>query len=178
MDSDPIGQLQALLDQRASLLESITAGHSALGSIRKNRFQFTADDPTSAQRLAPTTAAVDDPIYGRLLRTAHDMQVQIEERLRPVVNELLQSQVATLRGQSERGQSALKDCLSQIDDSVANCFARMDQYQRLRAELTALNQRLADFGATPEPFAPTLETNDVVAGIMSGLKGLRAEGKI
>jgi len=174
MDSDPIGRLQALLDQRAKLLESVSASRSAFGSIRTNLSQFGADDPTPALRLAPSS---DDPVYGRLLRTAHDIQTQIENRLRPVVNDILQARVATLRGQSEQGQSALKDCLSQIDGSIMNCFAQMDQYQRLRAELTALNQRLADLGATPEPLMPMVEANDIVSGILSRLENLHAERK-
>lgn len=178
MDPDPIKQLQNLLDDPGKVLEKISSIHSALDSIKSNPPQSSGAEsmasPAGQRRGAPT----DDPVFGRLLQALRDMQAQIEERIRPVAQEMVRYEVARLRDQSDEHQSALKECLAQVDQNILNCFARMDEYQRRRADLSALNLRLANLGAAPEPLPPTLALDNTAESIVARLEGLRLAGKL
>ena len=120
-DLDPIKQLQSLLDDRGKVLEKISGIHSALNSLKEPR---TSDAHT---RYAGGVAPLADPnpnftgealLYDRLLQTLHDMQAQIEERVRPLAQLTLQAEVAQLRDQFARDQAALKESLARIDQCM------------------------------------------------------------
>jgi len=132
------------------MLEQITSVHSTLGSLR-------GDPPSSfALQSAPDSsfdaaATVVDAHYRRLLQALQEMQSQIEQRVRPAVQMVVQNQVDQLRGQSDKKIAALRDCLGQIDRCVLQCLAGLDEYQKRYADLDALNKNLAGLGISPEP---------------------------
>jgi hypothetical protein len=178
MDSDPIKQLQGLLDDPGKVLEKISSIHSALDSIKTNLPQSAGVETIVGQAAQRPGALPDDPVFGRLLQALRDMQAQIEERIQPIAQEMVRYEVARLRDQSDEHQSALKECLAQIDQNILNCLARMDEYQRRCADLSALNLRLADLGAVPEPLSPTIAIDNAADSIVARLDGLRLTGKI
>jgi hypothetical protein len=177
MDSDPIKQLQGLLDDPGKVLEKISSIHSALDSIKTNLPQSAGAETIVGQAQRPG-ALPDDPVFGRLLQALRDMQAQIEERIQPIAQEMVRYEVARLRDQSDEHQSALKECLAQIDQNILNCLARMDEYQRRCADLSALNLRLTDLGAVPEPLSPRIAIDNAADNIVARLDGLRLTGKI
>ena len=178
MDPDPIKQLQGLLDDPGKVLEKISSIHSALDSIKTNLPQSSETETLVGQATQRPGALPDDPVYGRLLQALRDMQAQIEARIRPIAQEIVRNEVARLRDESDEHQSALKVCLAQIDQNILNCLARMDEYQRRCADLSALNLRLADLGAAPEPLSPTIAIDNAADSIVARLNGLRVAGKI
>lgn len=148
MDQDPIKQLQSFLDQRGQVLEKISSIHSTLGSLRgdpqsSSTSQLAVDSPPAANAV--------DAHYQRLLQALQEMQGQIEQRVRPAVQLVVQSQVDQLRGQSDEKMAALRDCLGQIDRSVLQCLAGLDEYQKRYADLDTLNKNLAGLGVAPAP---------------------------
>ncbi len=150
MDFDPIKQLQSLLEDRGKVLEKISSIHSALGSITSA--QAAAPEPPQTQA-APVQSASrfsQDPVYGRLLQALGDMQAQIEQRVRPIAQQVVELEVARLREQSDHDQAALKQCLAQIDLGILTCVDRLDEYQQKHASLITLNERLESLGASPE----------------------------
>lgn len=178
MDPDPIKQLQGLLDDPGKVLEKISSIHSALDSIKTNLPQSSEAETLVGQATQRPGALPDDPVYGRLLQALRDMQAQIEARIRPIAQEIVRNEVARLRDESDEHQSALKVCLAQIDQNILNCLARMDEYQRRCADLSALNLRLADLGAAPEQLSPTIAIDNAADSIVARLDGLRIAGKI
>ncbi|HVO94813.1 MAG TPA: hypothetical protein VMT22_18320 [Terriglobales bacterium] len=113
-----------------------------------------------------------------MLQALRDMQAQIDERIRPLAQEMVQHEVLRLRDQSDDGQSALKECLAKIDQSIIDCLARMDEYQRRCADLITINQRLSDLGAAPEPLPAELLSDNTADPFTARLENLRLEGKI
>ena len=179
MDSDPIKQLQGLLHDPAKVLEKITSIHSALDSIRTHVPRLATAEGLSVaggETVTRLGSTADDPVYGRLLLALREMQAQIEERIQPLATELARQEIARLREQSDEQQNALKKCLAEIDQNILNCFARMDEYQRRSADITALNDRLVDLGAAPEP--PPEAPGAAADCIIARLESLRLEGKI
>jgi len=176
MDSDPIKQLQGLLDDPGKVLEKISSIHSALDSIKTHMPQSAATEAGKSHTAQRSGPLPDDPVFGRLLQALRDMQGQIEERIQPLAQEMVRHEVARLRDQSDDHHSALKDCLTQIDQNILNCLARLDEYQRRYAELGELNLRLADLGVAPEPMPP-MDIDDATDGLMTRVKNLRSAGK-
>ena len=83
-DLDPIKQLQSLLDDRGKVLEKISGIHSALNSLKSP----TPGMPAAFAPLADPNPnlAGEGPLYDRLLQALHDMQAQIEERVRAALS--------------------------------------------------------------------------------------------
>ena len=180
MDLDPIKQLQSLLEDRGKILEKISSIHSALGSLRTDS---AAPEPESPPAIAvqPQTTAnpfTDDRAYTRLLQALRDMQAQIEERVRPLAEQVVEFEVVRLREQSGHDQATLNACLAQIDQCILNCVGQLDEYQKKHALLISLNQRIANLGAPPEPLPDSLSIESFATAIQARVEGLRHQGKL
>ena len=116
--------------------------------------------------------------YQRLLRTLHDMRAQIEERVRPVAEQVVQAEIERLRSVSEQQRSVLMNCLARIDRSILNCQNQIDEYRQTRSDLATLNERLAKLGAEPVVVPDYFPTENLGDLILARVQGLRAEGKI
>jgi chromosome segregation ATPase len=181
MDLAPVEELQALLHERRRVSEKITSAQSALGIIRNNLSASLAQ-----QYVHHSVSPIDfkegsmkeEHTYERLLQALHDMQAQIEERVRPVAEQVVEAEVARLRELSERHHSALQDCLAQIDQHILHCRSQIDEYQQTRSDLAALNERLAKLGAEPAALPAPFAIDSFGDVIRSRVDGLRAEGKI
>ena len=178
MDPDPIKQLQSLFTDRSKLLETISSIHSALDSVKSPSVASTTEVNEAAADPALTIPNPDDPIYSRLVQALRDMQAQIDERIRPLAQELVQDEMVRLRGQSDDQQNALQECLARIDQSILDCLTRMDEYQCRCADLTTINNRLSELGAAPEPLPPEIPTDNLADVIAARLDNLRREGKL
>ena len=180
-DLDPIKQLQSLIDDRGKVLEKISSIHSALGSI----INSTGSTPAPQGPLEAVPIGQDKPIqvaedrlYDRLVQTLHDMQAQIEERVRPLAQQTVEVEIQRLREQSKQNQTALVECLARIDQSILSCIDRIGEYQSGHAELLKLNQRLATLGADPQPLPDHWPTQNASEMIHFRLEELRLKGKI
>jgi DNA repair exonuclease SbcCD ATPase subunit len=178
-DLDPIKQLQSLIEDRGKVLEKISSIHSALGSIVK-----TAASPPSAPQAVPeivtehkSVQLAEDRLYDRLLQTLHEMESQIEERVRPLAQQTMEMEVARLREQSKQDQTSLHECLARIDQCILSCLERIEEYQSRHSELARLNQRLALLGAETQSL-PNHWPANASEIIHSRLEELRLIGKI
>lgn len=177
MDLDPIKQLQSFLDERGKMLEKISSISSTLDSIKTD----IPPSPTahrSQTLLAGIQSGAEDLHYRRLMQTLHEMQAQIEDRVRPALQLVMQGQVDRLRDQSDQQLAALRECLAQIDQSILRCMSGMDEYQRRFADLDALNKSLVDLGATPEPLPDKILLDRISESISARLADLRAKGRV
>lgn len=171
MDQDPIKQLQSFLDERGNVLEKISSIHSTLSSLRGDP-PSSLSSQSAADASPDATATVVDAHYRRLLQALQEMQTQIEQRVRPAVQLVVQSQVDQLRGQSDEKMAALRDCLGQIDRSVLQCLAGLDEYQKRYADLDTLNKNLAGLGAAPQPLPEKISIEQLSDTISARLASL------
>ena len=177
-DQDPIKQLQSLIDDRSKVLEKISSIHSALGSIIKG----TNSKPPAPQAVPAaeekSIQIAEDRLYDRLFKTLHDMQAQIEERVRPLAQQTVEVEVARLHEQSKQDRTALIECLARIDQCILGCMERIAEYQSRHSELIRLNQRLAALGADPQPLPDHWPTENAADMIHFRLEELRLKGQI
>jgi len=181
-DLDPIKQLQSLIDDRDKVLEKISSIHSALGSIIKTTNSVPPTPPAPPQALVSaenkSVQTAEDRLYERLLQTLHDMQAQIEERVRPLAQHSVEIEVARLREMSKQDQAALLECLARIDQCILSCLEHIGDYQKSHSELTRVNQRLTALGADALALPDLWPTEDPAEMIRFRLEELRLKGKI
>jgi hypothetical protein len=87
--------------------------------------------------------------YERILQELRDMRVQLEERVRPAAQQVVEVEVERLMGLFEQRKIRLRDCLAQIDRDLLDCRNHLAEYDEIRAELAAANERLVSLGAQP-----------------------------
>ena len=181
MEPQPIEQLYNALCERGRVAEKITTVKIALGTIRRSLSTALAHQYVHATQPAieiREDLMKEEQTYERLLQALHDMQAQIEERVRPIAEQVVQAEVERLRELSERHRSALQDSLAHIDENILNCRSHIDQYLQKRSDLTALNERLAKLGADAAPIPDFLPESNLGDIIRTRVDGLRTEGKI
>jgi len=120
----------------------------------------------------------EEQTYERLLRVLHDVQAQIEERVRPVADQVVQVEVERRQSLLMHQKSILNDCLALIDQTILDCRIQMEEYRQTRSALLVLNQRLADLGAEPVAAPDHFPTENLGDLILARLEGLRSERKI
>jgi vacuolar-type H+-ATPase subunit I/STV1 len=174
-DSDPIRQLQHLLDDPGKVLERISHIQSALGSIHTP--SSAAPPAVSAVADRPISQTGDDS-YSGLLRTLGDLQSHIEERLRPLAQQTVQAEAERLREWMKREQRALDECLARIDENLLACIERISESQKTHIDLTALKKSLEELGAATHALPELSMSQDPSQIIIARLETLRRDGKI
>jgi hypothetical protein len=177
-DRDPIKQLQHLLDDPGKVLEKISRIQSALGSIKVSTPSAEAQSATSLPSEAGSTARTEADPYSALLQTLRDMQLQIEECLRPLAMQTVQAEAERLSEWMKHEQRALDECLARIDRSLFACVELIHESQKKHANLSALKQRLEELGASPSSLPEISTSRDPGEIINTRLQSLRRDGKI
>ena len=181
MEPQPIEQLYSVLCERGKVAEKIGSVKTALGTIRRTLSTAIAHQYVHSPHPGieiREDLMKEEQTYERLLQALHDMQAQIEERVRPVAEQVVQAEVERLRDLSEQHRSALQDSLAQIDENILNCRSHIDQYRQRRSDLAALNERLSKLGVDPAPVPELLPEANPGEIIRARVEGLRTEGKI
>jgi len=181
MEQKPTEQLRELLHQQGKVTEKFASLESALNSIRENL--SAASSPKGMNNTVPhvgmtENSVKEEQIYERFFRALEDMKVQIEERVRLVVEQVVQAEVERLRDLSQRQKNALEECLTQIDRSILGCRTHVNAYRERRSDLAVVNQQLAKLGAEPMPFPEEISAANVEDIIKARVAGLHSEGQI
>jgi len=181
MEREPIEQLYNLLHERVKVADKIANVESSLGYIRKNLSASLAQQ--CLNDVGPGVQIREDLMkeeqtYERLLQALEDMKAQLEERVRPVAEQVVQAEVERLRDLSEAHQNALKECLTEIDQNILSCRTQMNAYRQRRSDLLLVSQRLAKLGAAPVPIPEEISEAKFGDVIRARVEGLHAEGKI
>ena len=166
-DSDPIRQLQHLLDDPGKVLERISRIQSALDTIN-----------TPGSEGSPSVPAVPDDGYSGLLRKLADLQLQIEERLRPLAQQTVEAETERLRDWVKREQKALDQCLARIDENLLTCIELIGDSQKRHIDLSMLKKRLEELGAATHGLPELSTSQDPSQILIARFETLRRDGKI
>lgn len=145
-------------------------------SISSTLVSFHGDPPSMPASNSATNSSADatlmDLQYHRLMQALREMRAQIDQRVRPAVQLMVQNEINHLRAQSEEKIAALKDCLSQIDQSILQCLAGLDEYQKCYVDLAMLNTKLTDLGVSPEPLPENIPLDQLSETISARITNL------
>lgn len=176
-----IEQLARLLAEEERVSEKIRETQAALAGIKKKISEALVDryvSITQEKKSLPEDLMREEQSYERLLQALVDMRNEIANQIRPVEEQIVQTAVDQIRKTFEEEKNKLEDCLSGIDQKILDCRLHIEEYQRIRSHLDALNERLTHFGREtllmPEPLSSS-DLGDLVRG---RIDQLRSHGKI
>jgi len=90
----------------------------------------------------------EEQSYEQLSQALRDIHRDIEERVLPVEEQVVQAEVNPLKNLFEQQRNALAHCLEEIDQKILECGLYLMEYNRVRADLSTLNERLYGVQAT------------------------------
>lgn len=177
-DRDPIKQLQHLLDDPGKVLEKISRIQSALSSVINNRPGAETPATASVSSETESIAQTEADTYSSLLQTLRDMQMHIEECLRPLAVQAAQAEAGRLSQWIKHDETALDECMARIDQRLIACVELIHESQKKHSDLSALQKRLEEFGASPSSLPELSMSRDPGEVINSRVQSLRRDGKI
>lgn len=176
-----IGKLAKLIADEARIDEKVRDTQAALALVKRRISESLVQHyvATKEPRVnLPEELMKEEQSYERLLQALQDMKSEIAKQIRPVEEQIIQANADHLRHSFNEETRRLGQCLEQIDENILACRKFLQEYERVRAGLYSLNEKLAQLGgeslSVPEPL-PATDLGEVVKGRIEHLKSL---GKI
>ncbi len=119
-----------------------------------------------------------EEVFDQLLKAVLAMRQKLEQQVQIVDAQILQARLEHLRELLDRQQKELADWLSEIDQSLIDCGAYIQEYRRLYAEVSALSGRISRLAGASPPMSVPLPAESIEETIIARIQHLRAEGKI
>ncbi len=116
--------------------------------------------------------------YERLLQALLDMKNEIQTRIRPLENHIIQARIEDLNEVFEQQNNRLGDCLDSLDQKILDCRMHIEDYKRIYTDLDGLNDRLSRLGAESPPISNSLPSTDIGDIIRQRIEHLRFQGKV
>jgi predicted nuclease with TOPRIM domain len=106
------------------------------------------------------------------------MKGEIAKQIRPVEEQIVQANVDHLRQTFSQESRRLSKCIEEIDDNILACRQYLQEHERIRSSLQALNQKLTHLGAESVQLPDGLPTADLGEIVRQRIEDLRLQGKI
>ena len=116
--------------------------------------------------------------YERLLQALLDMKNEIQTRIRPLEDQIVQANVEYLKEVFEHQNNLLGDCLNAIDQKIIDCRSHIEDYKRIYADLSILNDRLARLGAEAPAISNSLPSTDIGDIVRQRIEQLKFQGRL
>jgi len=120
----------------------------------------------------------EEQSYERLLQALQDMKAEIAKQIRPVEEQIIQANVDHLRQTFNQESRRLSKCLEEIDNNILACRQYLQDYERIRSSLHALNEKLCQLGADAIQVPDGLPSADLGDTVGRRIDHLRSQGKI
>lgn len=116
--------------------------------------------------------------YERLLQALLDMKNEIQTRIRPLEDQIVQANVEYLKEVFEHQNNLLGDCLNSIDQKILDCRNHIEDYKRIYSDLSTLNDRLARLGAEAPAISNSLPSTDIGDMVRQRIEQLKFQGRL
>jgi primosomal protein N'' len=177
----PLEDLVKLIADESRIDAKIRDTQAALTLVKKRVSESLAQHYISTRELRiqlPEDLMREEQSYERLLQALQDMKNEIAKQIRPVEEQIIQANVEHLRQTFAQESRRLSKCLEEIDDNILACRQHLQDYERVRASLYGLNDKLVQLGAESIPIPDGLPTADLGEIIRQRIDHLRSLGKI
>jgi chromosome segregation ATPase len=179
--STAVGKLAKLLADEGRVEEKIRDTQAALSLVQKRVSELLAQHyiATKEPRVQiPEDLMKEEESFERLLQALKDMKAEIAKQIRPVEEQIIQANIDHLRQSFNQQSGDLNHCLEEIDEHIVACRQSLQEYERIRATLDGLNERLSQFNAERIHIPDGVPTADVGEVIRQRIEHLRSQGKI
>lgn len=177
----PIERLGQLIADESLVEAKIRDTQAALTLVKKRVSESLAQHYISMREpriQMPEELMREEQSYERLLQALQDMKSEIAKQIRPVEEQIIQANVEHLRQTFSQESRKLSKCLEEIDDNILACRQYLQDYERIRSSLYALNEKIAQLGAQSIQVPDGLPTTDVGEIVRQRIDYLRSQGKI
>ena len=179
--TDPVEKLVKLLADDTRVDDRIRATQAALALAKKRVSESLAQHyiASALPRIQlPEDLMREEQSYERLLQALQDMKSEIAKQIRPVEQQIIQANIDHLRQSFSQESRRLSKCLEEVDDNILACRQYLQEYERIRAGLNMLNEKLIQLGADKLVLPDGLATSDLGEVIRQRIEHLRSQGKI
>ena len=177
----PVERLAKLLADATRVDERIHDVTTALSLIKKRVSESLAQHYVAMKDYRfqmPEDLMKEEQSYERLLQALQDMKAEIAKQIRPVEEQIIQANVDHLRQTFNQEGRRLNKCLEEIDDNILACRQYLQDYERIRSSLHALNEKLCQLGADAIQVPDGLPSADLGDIVRRRIENLRSQGKI
>ena len=177
----PVEKLVKLISDESRVDEKIRDTQAALTLVKKRVSESLAQHYISTREpriQLPEDLMREEQSYERLLQALQDMKNEIAKQIRPVEEQIIQANVDHLRQTFSQESRRLSKCLEEIDDNILACRQYLQDYERIRSSLYALNEKLTQLGAESVQIPDGLATTDLGEIVRQRIEYLRLQGKI
>jgi primosomal protein N'' len=177
----PVEKLVRLIADESRVDEKIRDTQAALTLVKRRVSESLAQHYISSREpriQLPEDLMREEQSYERLLQALQDMKNEIAKQIRPVEEQIIQANVDHLRQTFSQESRRLSKCLDEIDDNILACRQYLQDYERVRSSLFALNEKLAQLGAESVQVPDGLPTTDLGDIVRQRIEYLRLQGKI
>jgi primosomal protein N'' len=178
---DPVEKLVKLLADDTRVDDRIRATQASLALAKRRVSESLAQHYIASGEPRvhlPEDLMREEQSYERLLQALQDMKGEIAKQIRPVEQQIIQANIDHLRQSFSQESRRMSKCLEEIDDNILACRQHLQDYERIRAGLKMLNEKLVQLGADAIPVPNGLATTDLGEVVRQRIEHLRAQGKI
>jgi hypothetical protein len=177
----PLAKLVKLISDESRLDDRIRDTQAALTLVKRRVSESLAQHYISMREpriQLPEDLMREEQSYERLLQALQDMKNEIAKQIRPVEEQIIQANVDHLRQTFTQEAQRLGKCLEEIDENILACRQYLQDYERIRSGLYALNEKLTQLGAESILIPDGLPTHDLGEIVGHRINSLRTQGKI
>ena len=177
----PLEKLVKLIADELRIDDKIRDTQAVLMLVKKRVSESLAQHyiATRESRIQlPEDLMREEQSYERLLQALQDRKSEIAKQIRPVEEQIIQANVDHLRQTFGQESQRLSKCLEEIDDNILACKQYLQDYERIRSGLFALNEKLTQLGAESIVIPDGLPTADLGEIVRQRIENLRYQGKI
>ena len=177
---DPVISLANLIGEEERILQKIRDTQAALTLVKKKISESLVQSYSSQgpKIHMPEDLMNEEQSYERLLQALQDMKNEIAKQIRPVEEQIIHANREHIRQSFTQESQRLSQCLEEIDNNILACRQAMQEYDRIRASLTGLNEKLVQVGSPALQIPDGLPSHDLGDIVKSRIDHLRTQGKI
>jgi hypothetical protein len=178
--ADAVGALAKLVLEEQRTDEKIHASQAALGAIKRKISESLVQSYIThgTNTRMPEDLMSQEQYYERLLLALQEMKRDIAQKIRPLELQIIEANREHLHEISHDYTRQLAASLAAVDEHIVACRQHLEEYNRIRAELQSVSEKLSELGALPPDMRTSPPARDLGEFLRSRLQYLTAQGKI
>ena len=179
--TEPLEKLVKLIGDEARVDARMRETQTALALVKRRVSESLAQHYIATREVRfqmPEDLMREEQSYERLLQALQDMKGEIAKQIRPVEEQIIQANVDHLRQSFGQESRRLSKCIEEVDDNILACRQYLQEHERIRASLAAINQKLIQLGAEGVQVPDGLSTSDLGEIVRQRIEHLQSHGKI
>ena len=179
--SEPIEALARLLTEEKRLDDKLQETQTVLSTVKK---KISESLVTPYMQRTESPMPIDESLvqqeqsFERLLQALRDMKQEIQTKIRPLEEEIVQVNIKNLNEKYDNQKTKLGEALDTIDQTILDCGELIETTKSIHLELSELNEKISRLGASPLSTRNSPKNGDIVDFIRQRIEHLKLQGKL